>query len=173
MIISKRRTLTTDDLLRRQEEPQKKRKLSPVVQLDEGEDSSPGEDDDFDFELALEDCVVERDSSEWERGVEESTDSEISEESSPTEAGRVGLSSESSCLLGSRVTVKPRLAHRHTLSPEAGSSKHVMFSSLGVSPLLLSALSKMAIHTPTEIQRACIPPLLAGLLFGTVVLGHR
>ena len=173
MIISKRRTLTTDDLLRRQEEPQKRRKQSPVVQLDEGEDSSRGEDDDFDFKLALEDCEVERDSSEWERDVEESTDSEISEESSLVEASRLGLSSESSSLLGSRVTVKPRLAHRHTLSPEAGSSKHVTFSSLGVSPLLLSALSKMAIHTPTEIQRACIPPLLAGLLFGTVVLGHR
>ena len=40
--------------------------------------------------------------------------------------------------------------------------KNVTFLSLNISPLLLSALSKMAIHTPTEIQRACIPPLLLG-----------
>jgi ATP-dependent RNA helicase DDX49/DBP8 len=164
MITSKRRTLTTDDLLRRQEEPRKRRKQSPVVRTVEGEDSSPGEDDDFD--LTSEDAEVEEDGSEWETEVEESPDSETHEETSLVEPGRLGHSSESSGLLDSRVTVKPRQVHRHrhTLSPEAGPSKQVTLSSLGISPPLLSALSKMAIHTPTEIQRACIPRLLAGLL---------
>jgi ATP-dependent RNA helicase DDX49/DBP8 len=71
------------------------------------------------------------------------------------------------------VTAKPRLAHQRTLSPEAGPSKHVSFSSLGVSPPLLSALSNMAIHAPTEIQQACIPPLLAGLLLLATIPDHR
>jgi len=164
MITSKRRTLTTDDLLRRQEEPHKRRKQSPVALRDEGEDNSLGEDDDFD--LTSEDGEVEKDGSEWESEVEEDTDSETREETSLVETGRLGHSSESSSLLGSRVTVKPQLVHRHrhTLPPETGPSKQVTFTSLGISPLLLSAMSKMAIHTPTEIQRACIPPLLAGLL---------
>jgi ATP-dependent RNA helicase DDX49/DBP8 len=173
MITSKRRALTTDDLLRRQEEPRKRRKQSPAVRTVEGEDSSPGEDDDFD--LTSEDAEDEEDGSEWESEVEESADSETHEETSLVESGRLGHSSESSGLLGSRVTVKPRQVHRHrhTLSPEAGPSKQVTFSSLGISPPLLSALSKMAIHTPTEIQRACIPPLLAGLLVVARVLDPR
>ena len=174
MITSKRRTLTTDDLLRRQEESRKRRKQSPVARRVEGEDSSPGEDDDFD--LTSEDVEVEKDGSEWEGEVEESADSETREKTSLVESGRLGRrSSESSGLLGSRVTVKPRQVHRHrhTLSPEAGPSKQATFSSLGISPPLLSALSKMAIHTPTEIQRACIPPLLAGLLVVAKVLDPR
>jgi ATP-dependent RNA helicase DDX49/DBP8 len=36
------------------------------------------------------------------------------------------------------------------------------FQSFGVSPALLAALSGMSITTPTEIQAACIPPILAG-----------
>ncbi|KAH9983220.1 DEAD-domain-containing protein [Russula compacta] len=58
--------------------------------------------------------------------------------------------------------MKSRLVHEHTASPGTRSSRHVTFSSLGISPPLLLALSKMAIHAPTEIQRACIPPLLEG-----------
>jgi ATP-dependent RNA helicase DDX49/DBP8 len=157
---SKRKALTTDDLLRRQEEPQKWRRKLPVVQRDEDEDSSPGEDDDFD--LASEDSEVGKDGNERESEIEESADSASGRENSPMQTSRIGRSTKGSSLLGSRVTVKPRLSHRHTPSPETGTSKNVTFSSLGVSPPLLSALSKMAIHAPTEVQQACIPPLLAG-----------
>ncbi|KAF8506045.1 P-loop containing nucleoside triphosphate hydrolase protein [Russula emetica] len=146
MITSKRRTPTTDDLLRRQEEPQKRHKRPYLAQGDEDENNDVGEDADFD--------------SEWDAGVEESTDSEIGEESSLMEDDPIGRLDESSSLLGSRVIVKPRLVHQRPLSSGAG--KPVTFSSLGISPPLLSALSKMAIHAPTEIQQACIPPLLAG-----------
>lgn len=172
MTTSKRKTLTTDDFLRRQEEPHKRRKRSPVARRDEDEDSSPGEYDDVD--LTSEDGVVEKDGIEWESEVEESADSDTCEETSLVETGRLGHSSESSDL-DSRVTVKPGLVHRHrhTLPPEDGPSKQVTFSSLGISPLLLSALSKMAIQAPTEIQRACIPPLLSGLLVVDRVLGPR
>lgn len=173
MVGSKRRTLTTDDLLRRQEEPHKRRKRSPIARREEAEDNSLGEDDDFDS--TLEDGEVEKDGSEWESEVEESADSDTREETSLVETDRLGHSTEISGLLGSRVTVKPRLVHRHrhSISPEAGPSKQVTFSSLGISPPLLSALSKMAIHAPTEIQRACIPPLLAGLLVVARVLDPR
>jgi ATP-dependent RNA helicase DDX49/DBP8 len=146
MITSKRRTPTTDDLLRRQEGPQKRHKRPHFAQGDEDEDNDVGEDDDFDFE--------------WEAGVEESTDSETGKESSLMEDDAIGRLDESSSLLGSRVVVKPRLVNQRPLSSGAG--KPVTFSSLGISPPLLSALSKMAIHAPTEIQQACIPPLLAG-----------
>lgn len=33
---------------------------------------------------------------------------------------------------------------------------------MGISSVLVSALAKMSIKTPTEIQAACIPPLLQG-----------
>jgi ATP-dependent RNA helicase DDX49/DBP8 len=147
MITSKRRTPTTDDLLRRQEEPQKRHRRPYFAQGDQDEDNDVGEDDDFD--------------SEWEAGVEESTDSEIVKESSLIEDGPIGRLDESSSLFGSRVIVKPRLVHQRPFSG-AASGKPVTFSSLGISPPLLSTLSKMAIRAPTEIQQACIPPLLAG-----------
>ncbi len=159
MIISKRRTPTTDELLRRQEEPQKRHKRPSFAQ-DEDEDNNTSENDDFDTESVPDDEGVEWDGFECESGVDESTDSEIRKDSSLVEQGRISRLEESSSLLGSRVTVKPRLVHQRTLSPDAG--KPVTFMSLGISPPLLSALSKMAIRTPTEIQRACIPPLLAG-----------
>jgi ATP-dependent RNA helicase DDX49/DBP8 len=148
MITSKRRTPTTDDLLRRQEEPRKRHKRPYFAQGDENKDNDVGEDDDFD--------------SEWESeaGVEESTDSEIGKESSLMEDDPIDGLDESSSRLGSRSIVKPGPIHQRPLS--SGSGKPVTFSSLGISPPLLSALSKMAIHAPTEIQQACIPPLLAG-----------
>jgi len=164
MITSKRRTPTTDDLLRRQEEPRKRHKQLSLAQRDEDEDNNASEDDNFG--LAPEDRGVE-----WESGVDESTDSEIGEEDPLVEHARIGRLNESSSLLGSRVTVKPRPVHRHTLFP--GASKPVTFSSLGISPPLLSALSKMAIHAPTEIQQACMPPLLAGLSLGSGLLDYR
>lgn len=160
MITSKRRTPTTDDLLRMQEEPQKRHKLPYFAQVDEDEANDVAEDDDFDSESAPEDRGVEWNGVEWEAGVEESTDSEIGKESSFLEDDPTGRLDESSSLFGSRMTVKPRLVHQRPLSSGAG--KPVTFSSLGISPPLLSALSKMAIHAPTEIQQACIPPLLAG-----------
>jgi ATP-dependent RNA helicase DDX49/DBP8 len=160
MITSKRRTPTTDDLLRMQEEPQKRHKQSYFAQVHEDEDNDVVEDDDFDSESAPEDRGVEWNGVEWEAEVDESTDSEIGKEGSLMEDDPTGCLDESSSLLGSRMTVKPRLVHQRPLSSGAG--KPVTFSSLGISPLLLSALSKMAIHAPTEIQQACIPPLLAG-----------
>lgn len=46
-------------------------------------------------------------------------------------------------------------------SPALSQSKET-FGSLGVSQVLQNALGSMSIRLPTEIQAACIPPLLAG-----------
>ncbi|KAH9062245.1 DEAD-domain-containing protein [Lactarius vividus] len=162
MITSKRRTPTIDDLLRRQEEPQKKYRPSPTFQehddegsLDEGQGSSEESSQG-----------TEPDGGQSKSEGEDNTDSEPSQgsESPPVAPGRLSRSSESPDLLGSRVSTKPKLAGQRSqvVSSGAGSSKNATFLSLNISPPLLSALSKMAIHTPTEIQRACIPPLIIG-----------
>ena len=169
MITSKRRTPTTDDLLRRQERPRKRHKKRSIVERDEGEDNSASEDDDSHQETEDSESEAESDGGKWESEAEaeenSDTDSEISEDKSSVESGRLGGGlNEDSSILGSRVTMKPWPVRQPTQSPSPGPSKHVTFPSLGISPPLLSALSKMAIHAPTEIQRACIPPLLAGLI---------
>ena len=42
------------------------------------------------------------------------------------------------------------------------SAKSYTFSSLGISATLQTALKSMSIKLPTEVQAACIPPLLEG-----------
>ncbi|KAN0124549.1 P-loop containing nucleoside triphosphate hydrolase protein [Lactarius tabidus] len=162
MIASKRRAPTIDDLLRRQEEPQKRHRPSTSFQDHDDEGSRVDESREGSDEESSEDS--ESNGTELESGGEESTDSELSQETSPLDPGRVSLSSESPDLLGSRVSIKPKLASQRSQgeSSGAGSSKNVTFSSLNISSPLLSTLSKMAIHAPTEIQQACIPPLLIG-----------
>ena len=44
------------------------------------------------------------------------------------------------------------------------------FSSLGISPSLITALAAMSIKLPTEIQAACIPPLLSGRVIIAMIL---
>ncbi|KAJ3811248.1 P-loop containing nucleoside triphosphate hydrolase protein [Lentinula lateritia] len=47
--------------------------------------------------------------------------------------------------------------------PKAEPPRSTSFSELGVSLAIQNALKLMSIHTPTEIQAACIPPLLEGV----------
>lgn len=175
MIPSKRRAPTIDDLLRRQEEPQKRNRPSPTYQEHDDECGSADESDGPGEESSE---GREPDVDELESGGEESTDqgtdSEFSQETPPVDPGWLGLSSESPDLLSSRVSVKPKIVGQRSqgVPSGAGSSKNVTFLSLNISPLLLSALSKMAIHAPTEIQRACIPPLLIGSNTCTIVHGY-
>jgi ATP-dependent RNA helicase DDX49/DBP8 len=167
MITSKRRAPTIDDLLRRQEEPLKRYRSSTPFQEHDHEGSSVDErHDEGSSEESSEDS--EPDCTQLESGGEESTDSEFSQETPPVNSGRFSRPDD---LLGSRVSIKPKIASQRSqgASSGAGSSKNVTFLSLNISPPLLSALSKMAIHNPTEIQRACIPPLLIGLNIHTIV----
>jgi hypothetical protein len=41
----------------------------------------------------------------------------------------------------------------------------ITFSSLGISAPLQAALKSMSIKLPTEVQAACIPPLLEGKIY--------
>ncbi|KAK0191036.1 DEAD-domain-containing protein [Armillaria mellea] len=47
-------------------------------------------------------------------------------------------------------------------APTAATSKTASFSDLGISTTLQAALTSMSIRAPTEVQAACIPPLLSG-----------
>lgn len=62
----------------------------------------------------------------------------------------------------SRISFKRK---KQTTAAEAVSTpRTTTFASLGVTSTLISAMSGMSIRTPTEIQAACIPPLLAGVV---------
>jgi ATP-dependent RNA helicase DDX49/DBP8 len=65
----------------------------------------------------------------------------------------------------SRFSLKPRqgpVPGKTTIPLHASSPRPPTFAGMGVSSSLVSAMNKMSIHTPTEIQAACIPPLLDG-----------
>jgi hypothetical protein len=176
MIAPKRRAPTIDDLLRRQEEPQKRHRRSTnrrsTTFQDRDNEGSSVDDSREGSEESSEDS--DSDGTELESGGEESAGSELSQETSPLDPGRLSPSSESPDLLGSRVSIKPKLASQRSQGEPsgAGSSKNLTFSLLNISPPLLSALSKMAIHAPTEIQQACIPPLLTGSNICAIVPGY-
>ncbi|KAF9645350.1 DEAD-domain-containing protein [Thelephora ganbajun] len=142
---SKRRALTTDDLMHRQElGPHKRQK--PVE--NEGEEtlqgcdgSDSGEDSQSEGSSALDECGDDHDSTP---GI-------------PSQKEEDGDAF-------SRFSFKPRqdVVTKENTVPSHVSSLPLSFAKMGVSSSLVSAMNKMSIHTPTEIQAACIPPLLAG-----------
>lgn len=147
---SKRRTLTTDDLMRRQEVGPRKR-LKPI--RDEDEDSLR----DFDGLASAEDSQSD--------GLSAPDEGEDSEDSQP----EIPVSNaEEDGTIPSRFSSKPRqgtVAKETTVSPHASSPPPPTFAGMGVSSSLISAMNKMSIRAPTEIQAACIPPLLDGMYF--------
>lgn len=62
---------------------------------------------------------------------------------------------------------------RHVQDPVKPTRLNVVqsFSEMGISAPLEAALRRMSIHTPTEIQAACIPPLLSGMLVFHAISG--
>jgi ATP-dependent RNA helicase DDX49/DBP8 len=72
----------------------------------------------------------------------------------------------------SRLSFKPRQSTvtTATATPSHFSSPPQTFVELGVSSSLVAGMNKMSIHTPTEVQIACIPPLLDGMGFSHLVL---
>lgn len=71
---------------------------------------------------------------------------------------QVNWSSEPHSRVSNRTTVRsPKLQ-------AALPAKSCTFSSLGISAPLQAALKSMSIKLPTEVQAACIPPLLEGKL---------
>ena len=63
-----------------------------------------------------------------------------------------------------KIPVKDRTTHIESIPPPLPhhTKKKVTFQSLGTTPAMINALTAMSIKLPTEVQVACIPPLLAG-----------
>lgn len=171
----KRKALTTDELMRRQEaHPAKRRKPSPLATELEDADTemstgSFGDGEGYEDEIEVQSGRPSRGKkdgpghSEDEEEEENSEDGESDEEAASSHAPWNSLDAEST--LTSRIALKPksstsRLPDQQNL--KTSPQKNATFASLDISPPLISALSKLAIRAPTEIQLACIPPLLAG-----------
>ena len=146
---SKRRALTTDDLMRRQELGSHKRQKRI---RDEDEDSLQGSDGPVSGEDSQ---------SEGFSALDEG------EDDGDLPSGTLISDGEGDGIVPSRFSFKPR---QGTSSKKATVSSHTpslpsTFTELGVSLSLVSAMNSMSIRTPTEIQVACIPPLLDGMYF--------
>jgi ATP-dependent RNA helicase DDX49/DBP8 len=145
---SKRRPLTTDDLMRRQElGPHKRQKR---VRDKEEEESLPGSDGPT--------SGGESQSEELSTsGGDEDNNGAMSDVRVQDGEGNVP----------SRFSFKP---HQSTVTMEDTAPSHLSslphtFMELGVPSSLVAAMNKMSIHTPTEVQIACIPPILNGMCF--------
>jgi ATP-dependent RNA helicase DDX49/DBP8 len=67
-----------------------------------------------------------------------------------------------------RIKVSKALSKPHEVAREMKlSSATSTFTELGVSSPLVRALGTMSIRTPTPVQAACIPPLIAGMCHGS------
>ncbi|KAJ7498980.1 P-loop containing nucleoside triphosphate hydrolase protein [Mycena latifolia] len=137
--MGKRKSLTTDDLLRQQEGPQKRLKTSIHESSDVDSDSAASN-------VENEDALSEAD---------EDTDATDDQDSDHPESIIDESRGDSP---SSRLILKPRTDHKPAPRPPPSAT----FSALGISAPLQSALTSMSIRTPTEVQAACIPPLLQG-----------
>lgn len=152
--------LSADDLLKQMEEPRRKRRKISEDQLDsdEGEDGPIriGNVDD-------------------EQGAS-SDDEALSESDATNDSDGGGVEGEgeeldvfdghSNVHLTEETSRVPLPSRTRSLAPKApdktNASKASGFADLGASKALIASLAAMSIRTPTEVQAACIPPLLAG-----------
>lgn len=146
---SKRRALTTDDLMHRQELGSRKRQKRI---RDEDDDSLQGSDGPVSGEDSQPGGFS---------ALDEGEDDGDPPSETPISNG------EDDDTIPSRFSFKPR---QGTISEKTAVSSHTpslpsTFTELGVSLSLVSAMNSMSIRTPTEIQVACIPPLLDGMYF--------
>jgi ATP-dependent RNA helicase DDX49/DBP8 len=169
---AKRKRLTTDDLMRLQEGHSKRNRplsltLESEDELSDGlngsgqasgndaEGKSEGENGSEGGEDAL--SVIKGSVSE------EEDDGGEDYENGRHESHDLGLPSGGWLDDGpshSRMSLKRNVASHS--APLVAVAKSATFAALGISPTLISTMSGMAIRAPTEIQAACIPPLLAG-----------
>jgi ATP-dependent RNA helicase DDX49/DBP8 len=95
----------------------------------------------------------------------EKRDSELEEQTSDSDSHQSELEENTQLPSPNELSRLERISLRNSGSdsapPIAGPSS---FRALNISPPLISALAAMSIRHPTEIQSACIPPLLAGKL---------
>ncbi|TFK28793.1 DEAD-domain-containing protein [Coprinopsis marcescibilis] len=154
-----KRHLTTDDLLRLQEEPDRKRLKTHKDDVslfqksgalsddsDPSDDEAAGQNDEEDSGSAEED---------EDRISISDKDEDLSDSDSEEDTGPITHSIETSDRFG--VTAKSKFETKEvTKSPAA------TFAALGASTVIQNALRAMSITRPTDVQIACIPPILAG-----------
>ncbi|KAJ7507739.1 ATP-dependent rRNA helicase RRP3 [Mycena galericulata] len=145
--MGKRKSLTTDDLLRRQEGPQKRLK---TVLSRASPSFAQASDSDSDTNVDAPALNDENTAAE----VDEDTGDDDSDQEDRT-ISPLELQNDSP---SSRLTTKPRAGHE----PVTRAPSSTTFSGMGISTSLQAALTSMSIRTPTEVQAACIPPLLQG-----------
>lgn len=141
------KNITVDDLLRQQEGPlRKKRRLSESeASNSEDEGSESGSSSGHHTRS------YSKDDNEGQFLKSEDEDGEPSQ--NKTSLSELNVDDR----LGSFERVK---SPKRQISTSTSSKSS--FASLGISPQLQGALKSMSIKAPTEVQSACIPPLLAG-----------
>lgn len=154
MTSAKRRALTTNDLMRRQEEPDRKRIRKGGQHVDQ--EGSVSVEEASENETVGSNNELDEDIGEFdeEDGSGDSQDEVVDlKDEAPTTSPpeRFDFS-----------RIKPRAQVQFSTHIPSKSTSSDTFLSLGVSASLQAALSTMSIRTPTGVQAACIPPLLAG-----------
>ncbi|KAI0796832.1 P-loop containing nucleoside triphosphate hydrolase protein [Abortiporus biennis] len=154
----------------------RKQKYDDDSEDDEDESGSEGEEGENSFEGGEGQEREEGESSSNEDSNSEEDEEEKSddeEEELPQTTQREKAEEEDSTLdrfSSSRVSFKPRKTLQQVTpikptiqtSHSPINSRPTSFATLDISNALLSALGKLSIRTPTEIQAACIPPLMQG-----------
>lgn len=151
---AKCRVLTTDDLMHKQEEPDRKRMRRTLVigrRRTEWGDETSGKESVGSSNESDEDSD-EDDEGFGDDQYDDDANSEDEKQSAPLLPERFNFS---------RIAPTP---HGRTSTSTLSKQSPDTFLSLGVSAPLQAALSSMSIRTPTGVQAACIPPLLAGEL---------
>jgi ATP-dependent RNA helicase DDX49/DBP8 len=147
--MKKRQEISVDELLRRQEQNStravKRQKITHSSMYDDGSNSESEEGSRSD--VSGEENDVTDDSFK---------DDEDEEESRQGEDERLEFGDR----LGSLIKTKLPFPPPPSETPQNPRS----FSSFGISKALVAVLTSMSIKVPTEVQTACIPPLLSGAL---------
>nr|VWO95192.1 ATP-dependent RNA helicase CshA (EC [Ganoderma boninense] len=173
MADTKRRKLTADDLMRMQEGPRRKRlRLDDTDEEDlDVQDSSSGDEAEADGHKEHHGDGGDSESGSEEDG--DDSDSGSGDESDLSQHAAPPISiprreedenqDEDSRFASSRISFKPRATKTAAFQPPLRTKPlPASFETMGISSVLVSALAKMHIQSPTEIQAACIPPLLEG-----------
>ena len=141
--------LDADDLLKQIEQPQRKRrKISEEKTL---------HSDDREYPNMRRNSISEE-SEEDEDGSSIATEEEEEIEGKELKSYLPPDDRVSRLKLPSRAPLPERTSRTKDSTPK----EHVAFVDLGVSKALVASLLKMSIRAPTEVQAACIPPLIAG-----------
>ncbi|THH05709.1 hypothetical protein EW145_g4601 [Phellinidium pouzarii] len=144
--------LSVDDLLKCVEGPQHKRRKISEEEEELGSDEK-GISSDTGSENNIREAneeYTESENDEDEEGIEKVITRE-----------RHALPESSRMFLPSKTRIPERSSPKSskTLAPETLAST---FTELGVSKALVASLTNMSIRGPTEVQAACVPPLIAG-----------